>query len=265
MPRSGTTWISQIFASSPDVRMKFCPLFSYEFKNALNEESTPNQWRDFFDAVYHTPSPYMDQEHLRKDGLVPNFGVPKEDPNHLMIKSNRFHHLIPHVLEKAPDLRVVYLVRHPAATLYSWLDNPTEFPAGANPLEQWRSGDCRKDGVGEFWGFNDWKKVTLQALKLADQYPNRFRLQRYEKLVLSPTKEVQELFDFFELDLGRETLDFISASRQRHDTSKRSVFKGAQLNFTWKTGLPDEILNEIRQDLAGSPLDAFASDPEEAV
>ena len=36
MPRSGTTWLSQIFAASPAVRMKACPLFSYEFKNILN-------------------------------------------------------------------------------------------------------------------------------------------------------------------------------------------------------------------------------------
>ena len=60
MPRSGTTWLSQIFASSPDVRLKFCPLFSYEFKNALTEQSTAEDWRELFAAVYTKKSEYLD-------------------------------------------------------------------------------------------------------------------------------------------------------------------------------------------------------------
>ena len=63
MPRSGTTWLSQIFASCVDVRMKFCPLFSYEFKNILDENSSSIQWEKLFSDVYQTKSEYLDQEY----------------------------------------------------------------------------------------------------------------------------------------------------------------------------------------------------------
>jgi hypothetical protein len=87
MPRSGTTWLSQIFASSPDVRLKFCPLFSYEFKNKLDQNSNKADWLKLFKDVYNTESEYLDQDYLRKDGLVPSFINKKQAPEHLVIKS----------------------------------------------------------------------------------------------------------------------------------------------------------------------------------
>jgi len=118
MPRSGTTWLSQVFASAPSVRLKFCPLFSYEFKNVLNEQSTSEQWQQLFNDVYNTESEYLDQEYLRKKGLVPAFTERAESPDHLVIKSTRFHNLVPHILALHPSIKFVHIVRHPCASIY---------------------------------------------------------------------------------------------------------------------------------------------------
>lgn len=256
MPRSGTTWLSQMFASSSHVRVKFCPLFSYEFKNVLSKDSSSQEWASFFEAVFATPSPFMDQEHLRKDGLVPTY-PDKWSASTLIIKSNRFHHLSPDLLAKAPQARLLYLVRHPAATICSWLSNPTEFPSDADPMEQWKSGACRKTDAGEYWGFDDWKWATSQALKLHRKYPTRVRVQEYSKLVKDPMVEAPSLFDFFGVPLGPETLDFIDKSRARHDESKRSVFKTPGPDIAWKTRLDSGIAQAIEREVRGTELERF--------
>ena len=257
MPRSGTTWLSQIFASSPDVRLKFCPLYSYEFKNALDEHSSADDWHKLFAVVYNTTSEFLDQEYLRKKGLVPAFMEKKDQPGHLVIKSTRFHQLVPNILRLHPTIRFVHLVRHPCATIYSWLSNPYEFPQGADPRVEWRSGACRKNGIGEFWGFDDWKKVTAQALRLEDEYPGRFRIVRYERLAQSPTQSTQKIFSYCGIPYGKQTEAFVELSQSKHDVNKRSVFKNPALSKNWREKLDQSIIREITEDLRGTVLEQF--------
>jgi len=258
MPRSGTTWLSQIFDSSPDVRLKFCPLFSYEFKNSLDENSSAEQWHTLFIDLYQTHSEFLDQDHLRKHGLIPYFEDKEPHPRHLVIKSNRFHNLTPYILKLNEHVRFIHIVRHPCATLFSWLSNPREFPAHADPLREWRSGQCRKTGSGEFWGFDDWKMVTTQALRLTEQYPQRHRIVRYEDLVRDTEYQAQALFRFVQIPYRKQTRDFIQLSHSRHDENKRSVFKNPGLRDRWEERLDASIIATCLNEIKGTELEQFA-------
>ena len=258
MPRSGTTWLSQIFASSPDVRLKSCPLYSYEFKNSLDETSTAQQWFELFHKLYNTDSEFLNQEHLRKRGLVPQFNDKNENPNHLIIKSNRFHNLSPCILKYNERLKFIYIVRHPCATIYSWLSDPDEFPPTANALDEWRNGNCRKTGLGEYWGFEDWKKVTSQALTLTRQYPERHKIVRYEDLVSDTAIQARVLFSFLKIPFTRQVDAFIEQSKSRHDSHKHSVFKRPELGDRWQDSLDRSIAQQCLDEVAGSELQQFA-------
>lgn len=260
MPRSGTNWFAQIFASHPDVRLKLCPLFSYEFKNACNEQSGADEWHSLFRQVYRTPGEYLDQEYLRREGLVPAFDKSGAEPPTLAIKTTRYHHLTEGLLEKCPEIRVVGIIRHPCAAIHSWLSNPLEFPAGADPMQEWRSGACRKTGVGEFWGFDDWKLVAGLFIRLATRFPERFRIARYEAFVRQPEVEVLALFDWLGLTRSEQTLDFLRQSHSRHDQHNRSVFKNPAVSSRWRRELAPAITDAILQELAGTPLAQFLID-----
>jgi len=257
MPRSGSTWLSQIFASAPDARLKFCPLFSYEFKNKLDEAATQEDWRALFHDTYHCVSDYLDQDYLRRKSLVPTFEEKAKDPGNLVIKSTRFHNLIPGILQKHADIRFIHLVRDPRASIHSWLTNPYEFPEGADPVTEWRSGACRKTGPGEFWGFDDWKWVNHQALDLQEQYPDRFKIVQYEDLTDRPEDYVASMFTFCSLPLKAQTTEFLNASRSRHEDNKRSVFKKPEHRSGWQGKLDDAIAKAILVDVCGTPLEVF--------
>lgn len=256
MPRSGTNWLAQIFASSPQARLKLCPLFSYEFKNVLDENSSQQDWANFFPAVYATQSEYMDQDYLRRDGAVPSFSK-HDNPPVLTIKSTRFHHLTESILQKCPHMHFVGIVRHPCAAIHSWLTNPLEFPKDAVPNDEWRSGLCRKTGVGEFWGFDDWKFVTSLFLHLEAIYPERFLLIRYEDLVADARGVMQAMFNQLEIDWSTQTDDFIKASQSRHSEHKRSVFKDPSVVSRWRGKLNEGIAETILAETRGTPLERF--------
>ncbi|MGI2156621.1 sulfotransferase domain-containing protein [Shewanella baltica] len=256
MPRSGTTWMSQVLASSALVRLKFCPLFSYEFKNSLHEDSTATQWQMLFEQVFTTSSEYLDQQHLRKHGLVPNF-THMDEPTHLVIKTTRFHHLSESMLQLNDNVKIVHLVRDPRACIASWLSNPSEFPADADPEEQWRCGECRKTDIGEFWGFDDWKHVTLQAVALSQRYPQRFLLVSYDQLMTNIDTGIKQIFDFCLLTYQQTTADFITQSHSKHDDNKRSVFKRLDRVTNWHQILSPQIIDTIQAELAGTELECF--------
>lgn len=257
MPRSGTTWMSQIFAAHPSVRLKLCPLFSYAFKGAVDASSTATQWQDFFDAVYESEDDYMDQVFLRKDGLVPSFAQKDPAPDHLMIKSNRFHTLLEKILALCPQVRFIFIVRDPVASIASWVFNPREFPQQAVLEEQWRSGDCRKTGPGEFWGFDDWKAVTTLHLNLAAHHPQRVRLIEYNTLKQAPEQVTRELLDWLGLGLHAQTRAFIEASQGSHSENPRAVFKTPDQVDRLHSQLPRHIRQQIEDEVTGTALERF--------
>ena len=260
MPRSGTTWVSQFFAACPHVRVKFCPLFSYAFKNSMRAEADRELWQVFFDRVYQTEDEYMDQRHLSAKGLVPIFQHKDSEPGTLLIKSNRQHHLTESLLAKVPALRMLALVRDPLAVINSWINNPTEFPAGADPLQEWRSGSCRKTDVGEYWGFDDWKAVTSMHLRLATSYPDRFFLHRYEDITRNATDEAQKFFHELGIPYTSHVGEFIRNSQGRHDHDPRSVYKTRNDARERRYSLDQRIVDEICKDVANTELARFLDD-----
>lgn len=250
MPRSGTNWLGQFFDSSPHVRFKLCPVFSYDFITSMDEQSTPQKWKAFFEKVYETKSEYLDQDFLRREGAVPLLEQKDEHPEHLVIKSIRFHNLIPSILEKHPAVRFVSIVRHPCAVIHSWLTNPLEFPAGEDPMLQWRSGACRKTGPGEFWGFDDWKTVTSLHMDLAKKYPERFFFIKFEELVQDASAQISELFVRLDIAYTTQTDTFLKASQATHSEFPRSVFKSPAVKDRWQKEMHPVIREAILKELS---------------
>ena len=257
MPRSGTSWLSQIFDSHPDVRFRLSPLFSYEYKNTLDQNSSKGAWTEVFRGAYLSKNEFMDQTARRASGEYPSFANKNASPSHLVVKDTRFHHLTRHALSLFPDLVVVAIIRHPCGAINSWLTTRGEFPHGADPLKEWRTGACRKSGVGEFWGFDDWKNVTAEHLDLAKIYPKQVIIQRYEELVERPVSEVTKLFHFAGLEIHRQTLEFVEASQQAHLPTDYAVFKDPSVSRRWMAELQPQIRNEIQEELRGTRFETF--------
>ena len=260
MPRSGTTWLSQIVESSPLSAVRLSPNYSYAFKDELTGDATAEQWRRQLDRALHSDDPFVTQNWRRDTGELGRF--PKRDPDHaqvLAIKDTRFHELYDRALQLLPQSRVVYLVRNPAAALWSWR-NCKEFPEGADFAAEWRSGSVRKrEGQGEYWGFADWVALTSHYLALAEREPQRVMVLRYEDLVRDPEQSVAGLFAFLGLPVGAETLDFLAESRSRHDSRPYAVYKSPAVADAWRADFPADILATIEAELSGTALAGFLS------
>jgi len=255
--RSGTSWIAQIIDSSPDVTFRFQPLFSYTFKNAVTEDSTREEYLNFFNRIYNSSDDFLLQTDKRKSKLYPVFQK-NSAPRRLAFKENGHQYVLPKMLQYFENLQLVGIVRHPCGTLNSWLQNPKEFPPDADPRREWRFGSCKNQGKAEnFFGYYKWKEVANLYLDLKDKYPHKFFIAKYDEIVNNPVDLAKSIFDFLNLEFSEQTRSFLETSHSTHRDNPYAVFKDKSVKERWRAELDPYIVNEVLYDLKDTRLEVF--------
>ncbi len=255
--RSGTSWIAQIINSSPDVCFRFQPLFSYAFKNVVTEDSSREEYLEFFNGIYNSSDDFLLQTDQKKGNLYPVFEK-NSAPRYLVFKENGYQYVLPKMLQYFQNLKLLGVVRHPCGSLNSWLQNPKEFPPDADPRKEWRFGSCKNQGKAEnFFGYYKWKEVASLYLDLKDKYPERVFIAKYDEIVNNPLDLAKSLFDFLGLKFSEQTQSFLEASHSIHQDNPYAVFKDKSVKEKWKFELDPYIVNEVLNDLAGTRLEIF--------
>ncbi|HEX2101775.1 MAG TPA: sulfotransferase, partial [Candidatus Synoicihabitans sp.] len=207
-PRSGSSWLGEILNSSPAAHYKYQPMFAYRFRGFLNEGSTREEIDEFFERIHQTPDDFCDQVAARNAGRLPTFA--KGVCTHVIYKEVRFHQVLWNVVRRARDVRFVFLIRNPFASLASWKSAPREFRAdlGWRFEEEWRYA-LRKNlnRPEEFNGYERWKDATTIFDTLAARYSDRVMLISYQQLVRQTADVVARLFEFCGLPLTEQTRD----------------------------------------------------------
>ena len=260
VPRSGTSWLGQIFNSHPNVTYRHQPLFAYRFKDRINLRSTKEEILSFLRELYNvTEDDFILDVERRKEAEEFWVNAKKEaTPAYLVMKMVRYHHLLRLFLEDIEDIKVIGIVRHPCAVINSWLQAPKEFRPEWNPLEEWRYASKKNAGrIEEFNGFEKWKEVAQMFLEFEKVFSDRFTIVKYEDLIHQTEREVFRLFSFVGLDMPEQTYNFVKLTRQRHSSNPYSVFKDPCFYRRWEKELDKTIYDEIIGELKGTVLERF--------
>lgn len=256
-PRSGSSWLGQIFKSSPQVEFRFQPLFSYAFKNFLGPNSSHERIYEFLEGVHGSQDDFIHQR--TKDIYVeyPDLGE-RENVTHLIWKEVRYHHILENLMIQLPELRLIGLVRHPCAVLDSWIHSPREFKQGWSIEREWRDAPSKNlDRPEEFNGFTKWMEVANLFIRLEELYPNRMRIVRYAELNAAPIEVTKDLFSFVGLSFEQDTRNFITQSRSKEGTDANSVYRLAKPDKRWEQRLPPSIADTILTETRASGLERF--------
>ncbi|WP_268225537.1 sulfotransferase domain-containing protein [Sinomicrobium oceani] len=249
VPRSGSTWLGNIFNSHPNVAFRYQPLFSYAFKDALNTNSSKEEIINFFQDIKTSSDDFINQKEGVQKGIIPTF--PKGDITHVCYKEVRYHHLLENMLEKKGDLKVIGLIRNPLAVIHSWLRAPKEFKKelGWREEEEWRYAPKKNlNKPEEFNGYEKWKEVMILFESFQKQYPERFYLLNYDDLLCDKIAVIKNVFSFCDLNMPQQSINFIHQSSSTDQSDAYSVFKAKTKDDGWEKHLPKFIIEEITKD-----------------
>lgn len=256
-PRSGTTWLGQIFRSQPQVAYRYQPLFSYRFKDRITTESSAGEIARFLEELEETDDEFILQTSKIEEGAQTAFSE-RLPPSHLVFKEVRYHHLIERFLSKVPGMKCIGIVRNPCGVMNSWLSTPREFDPEWNPEDEWRDAPSKNAGrIEEYYGFSKWKELTNAFLDYQHDFKDQFLLVRYEDLVNNPESETIRLFDFVGLSMHPQVEEFLSSSQKREVNHPDSVFRQPDVKDRWKDQLAPEIQTAIHDELQGTRLEQF--------
>ncbi|MDR1855441.1 MAG: sulfotransferase [Azoarcus sp.] len=260
VPRSGTSWLSAIFNSHPDVAMRFQPLFSYEHKGRLDERSTGAEIDEFFAEILASRDEFA-LMHAPYHKNYPRFAK-SASPSHIAFKETRYLNIVANMLAQNPGVKVVGIVRNPLATLASWIQLPKEFDPVWNLADEWRAAPGKNQNrPEEFFGFDKWKRSALDFLDFAARYPQQFKWVSYKRLHDDPMGAATELLEFCGLKTHPQVVEFIAQSGVKHDgDDPYSVYRAKADDTRWREILPGFVVDEVRRELAASPLEDLLSE-----
>ncbi len=262
VPRSGTSWLGQIFNSHSRVAYRFQPLFSYRFRDRLSLSSTAEEILAFLNELYQvTDDDFIAGNWPRQEKNEPPSAptLRKQNrPDVMVMKEVRYHYMIEKFIQAVPDIKVIGIVRNPCAVINSWLHNPNEFSPEWDTLSEWRRAPTKNQAkASEYFGYEKWKELTASFLHLEQCYPGTFALVRYEQLVSKPVETIERAFSFAGLDVEAQVTDFIHASQSRHLDDPYAVYKSPGVKDKWREQLDFRIVQAIAQDLSGTKLESF--------
>jgi hypothetical protein len=256
VPRSGSTWLGELFNSNPEVIYKYQPLFSYAFKNRISPISSQQDIVEFFQEIATSNDDFINQTEARKNGKMPVF---KKSDNYKAIayKEVRYHNVIENLLKQDIDIKVIGLVRNPFAVIHSWLNAPKEFrkDLGWSEQEEWQFATKKNQNLPEeFNGFEKWKEVTLLFLRLEKEFPEQFKIVYYNDLLNNTENTIIELFKFCNLSFTESTKRFIKESQVKENKDAYSVYKTKINDDDWKQKLNPNIIKQIEKEVINTEL-----------
>ena len=260
-PRSGSTWLGELFNSNPAIVYKYQPLFSFAFKSKLTPTSNQKDILNFFKDISGKDDDFLDQTLARTSGKMPTFKK-EETPTTIVYKEVRYHHILENLLQQDPELKIIGLIRNPYAVVQSWLNSPKEFrkDLGWNELEEWRfSSKKNLAKPEEFNGFEKWKEVAYLFLRLEKTNPNQFKIVYYDDLLNDTESTIKNLFEFCNLQFTENTRNFIKESQKVEHKDAYSVYKTKNNDDGWKNRLNPIIINEIQRELINTELEKYCT------
>jgi hypothetical protein len=258
VPRSGSTWLGSIFDSHPDVAYKMQPLFSYAFKDYLDNKSSNERIHLFFNEIARSKDAFINQLEAKEKGIIPVFKK-SQNYTHCCYKEVRYHHILENMLTVCPDVNAVLIIRNPLAVLYSWYKAPKEFrpEKGWKFDEEWLYAPKKNLNLPEeFHGYAKWKEAANLFLELKQSFPNQVSLVNYKDLLNDTKNEVIRLFDFAGLEVDEQTKQFIKESTTQNNEDAYAVYKTKSKDDKWKD-LPEHIIEYIYNDLKGTSLEMY--------
>jgi len=235
-PRSGSTWLNTIFNSHPHIKTCYQPLFSYKYKNIINENSTSNDFNIFINNLLTCDDDFINMN-AEYHGNYPKYE--KNDINTVFLKNVHHHHLIEKFIELNNNIKIIGLNRNPINVINSQMN------ASKEKLKDWLNGTDKNISEEYFFGFNKWLEINKMFINIKNKYPNNIIIVNYENIINDTENEIKKICDFCNLNFHENMRKCIIELKSKSSNYDYSVYKNIERSITLNKDIKKYILKYI--------------------
>lgn len=254
-PRSGTSWLGQLFDSAPNTKYQMHPFYSWQFRDKLHPRSTPEEIDEYFRQVYRSGDPYLRQLARRSAGVYPSWEHKSDTPNVLIYKEVTTIYLLPILLQRASNFTAVIIVRNPYDAMTSWCNDKKDCRPEWDFQKEWYFAQTRNELQAEsYYGFHKWKEALETFYEVEKAYPEKVLRISYEDLYQNTSEIVERLFRATGCLMTEQTEQFILDSTTKTNPDTFSVYRNhAAGEKIGKEKLPENVCEIMRMELQWFP------------
>ena len=251
MPRSGSSFLSQLIEADGTTALRLSPFFSYTFRKMSYELNDMNDIKMWCNALVLSDDPFVCQEVRRETGEYPSVQSETEK-RVLYIKDTRNFFDYVRLFFISQEINFIFLSRALPTQLNSWLSSPEwkglDYNAN-NILYANNRKNLEDNPTDEYWGIADYFYFDRLMNDFIKKFPKRCVQVHYEDLVVGRFDSLLKVDPDLDLEKLKGRFNVLGSGSAQGSTPY-SVYR--ERGYTGKTllpsELPDDLLSEILVD-----------------
>ena len=251
MPRSGSSFLSQLIEADESIALRLSPFFSYGFRTMSYNINCSSDIKDWCNALLSTEDKFIRQKQRRITGEYPETANKEKHKRILYIKDTRNFFDYVRLFFISEDINLIFLTRSLSTQLNSWLRSP-EWKSLEENSQNIIYANTRKgledNPEDEYWGIADNFYFRRLASDFVTRFPDRCIKISYEELVKGQFNSLKEID--VKLDLEKLRRRFNSFTEGINKVTPYSVYR--EQGYSGKDvsidDLPSDLLEKIIND-----------------
>lgn len=253
MPRSGSSFFSQLIEADYSVAVRLSPFFSYAYREMSHGIRSNCDLEKWYNTLITSDDEFVTQAKRKSSGEFPRGIASSHSKRALYIKDTRNFQDYVRLFYKFDNINFIFLQRDLSQQLASWINSPEWKQldiSSTNIIDAIDRKSIEDNPDDEYWGIADYFYFNRLCSDFVYKYPSRCIKLHYRDLVDGYFDRIRDIDSDIDMESLRSRFSSLTETNNKIKNTKYSVYrrKGYKGNSLSSADLPEDFIDYLLSD-----------------